>query len=179
LEAKSSEPIAVDVQLMAVHGGLRLSECVDISEDNEIVEVVVAGKGCSLPDAALSAFSVTHDAVDFVVDFVEVLAGVSHTSSYTKSLTQRASGHINEGYFGNGVAFQKGAFQPQGVQIILSYNSGSVEGRVEGGASVAFGEHDSVVEEVAGVFRVELESLLMEKEDCEDVCNGGGRGGVA
>ena len=34
----------------------------------------MAGKGRSLPNAALSALSVTNNAIDFIVDFVEVFA---------------------------------------------------------------------------------------------------------
>ena len=46
---------------------------------------------------------------------------------------------------------------------MLGNEAGSVKGRVKSGASMAFGENDSVIKEVFGVVGVELESLLMEK----------------
>lgn len=44
---------------------------------------------------------------------------------------------------------------------------------------MALGEDDSVVEEVAGVVGVELESFWVEEQDCQDVCNGCGGSGMS
>lgn len=44
---------------------------------------------------------------------------------------------------------------------------------------MALGEDDSVVEEVAVVVRMELESFWVEEQDCHDVCDGCGGSGVS
>jgi hypothetical protein len=41
------------------------------------------------------------------------------------------------------------------------------------------GEHEAIVEKVVSVLRMELHSNLVEEKHGEDVCDGGGGGGVA
>lgn len=81
VEAKGLEPGLVDFSMMGIHGFLGLAKGVDINKDGEVVEFIIAGKSSGFPNAALRYFSVSSDAVDVVVDVVEVLARVGHTRS--------------------------------------------------------------------------------------------------
>jgi hypothetical protein len=66
---------------MLIHGKSRLADGVDIAEDDEIVELVVASKGSCFPDASFNNLAITSYAVNSVVDLVVVFARVSHSSS--------------------------------------------------------------------------------------------------
>lgn len=81
VESKGLESGVINCEVVLVHGETRLTDSIDIAEDDEIVELVVAGKGSCLPDASFNDLSITSNAVDSVVDLVVVFARVSHSSS--------------------------------------------------------------------------------------------------
>lgn len=49
--------------VMLQRGGLGLAQPVDVEDDHQVVQLVVAGEVQRLPDAALGRFAVAHEAV--------------------------------------------------------------------------------------------------------------------
>ena len=77
------------------------------------------------------------------------------------------------------MAFDDRSFQPERHQLVFSNDAGMVESGVEGRAGVSLGEDNSVVEEVFGVFGMELHTFWVEEHGSDDVGNGGGGSGMA
>ena len=82
VESKGFESFGIDGSVVFVHGHSGLSDGVDVDKDCEVVQLVVGGEGCCLPDAALHHLAVPTDAVNAVVDLVKVFAGVGHPCCY-------------------------------------------------------------------------------------------------
>ena len=64
IEAKSFQALPVDFEIMLERSGLTLSQSVDIEDDHQIVQFVVASKIESLPDGSFSTLSISNQAVD-------------------------------------------------------------------------------------------------------------------
>lgn len=74
VHSESFEPIFIDLEVMSVHGVAGLTDSIDINKDCKVVQLVVTGKCCSLPYTPFSYLAVTADAINPVVDLVEILA---------------------------------------------------------------------------------------------------------
>ena len=72
---ESLHPGTVDLHVVLEGGRLALSKTVDVKDSDEIVELVVAGKGGGLPDATLGTLPVTHHTEHSVAMVAEVDRG--------------------------------------------------------------------------------------------------------
>ncbi len=72
-EAERLEALDISINIMLKHSNPSLPKPVHINNRDQVIELIVAGELCSLPDLALLGLTVTDDAEIPVVDPFQIL----------------------------------------------------------------------------------------------------------
>ena len=59
----------------------RLTKSININDGGEVIKLIGGGEVSSFPDGTFNSLTITHHTVVSVVNFVNILGGISHTSS--------------------------------------------------------------------------------------------------
>lgn len=145
-----------------------LSESVNINEAGEVVKFIVVSEMSSFPNGAFNGFTVSDDTVVSVVDLINVLGGVSHTSSNGETLTKRSSSGIDEVELGSWVTFEGRIDLSQGQDLVSGDVAVSIPAGIEDWGSMSLGQDQSVTGEVLGVVGVVMKTVGGEMEGSED-----------
>ena len=176
LPAEGGEAAGVDGGVVLVHGGVALAQAVDVHQSDQVVELVVTGKGGCFPHRSFRGLAIAHENIDAVAGPV-VLGGPGHARAHTQPLAQRAGGYGRRSEARGGMAFELAAQLAERQQLLGGKQPGLSPGGVENGGGVALGEYEAVV---AGMGRVGgVVAHDVEEERADQVGRGQATGGVA
>ena len=71
LPAKASPPGAITLHVVLQHGGIALTESIDIDNGTEVIQTMIARDFSRLPYGSLDGFSIAHQDVRSVIQFVD------------------------------------------------------------------------------------------------------------
>ena len=94
-----------------------MTNTVDIDDGGKVAELVDVGEMAGFPDGSFGGLTISHQAVVSVGDLVNVLGGISHTSSDGKTLSQRTGSNIDEIELGGWVTFKRTVDLSQGEEL--------------------------------------------------------------
>ena len=115
-----------------------------------------------LPDLALGHLAIAQDRIDPVVLSVH-LTRQGHTHGGGEPLTQRTGGHVNTGDMDHiGMAGEMPLDRAEKLQLFSREVALQGQDGIEGGRTVALGEHEAVPVRIVGVLRVHLHLVKIE-----------------
>lgn len=175
---EGSESSGIDISFVLLHGGLGLTEGVDVDDSNQVREVIVTSEVGSFPDGTFSDFTITEQGEISVLDLVHILRGISHTGSNGETLSEGSRGDINELESGDGVTFELTVDVTEGLEGFLGEETIVGPGDVEDGGVVSLGEDEFIVGKVLGVLGVVMHTGFVEEKNGHDFSGGRARSGV-
>jgi len=176
--SEGSESSGIDISFVLLHGGLGLTEGVDVDDSNQVREVIVTSEVGSFPDGAFSDFTITEQGEISVFDLVHILRGISHTGSNGETLSEGSRSDINELESGDGVTFELTVDVTEGLEGFLGEETIVGPGDVEDGGVVSLGEDEFIIGKVLGVLGVVMHTGFVEEKNGHDFSGGRARSGV-
>lgn len=176
--SERGESSGIDFSFVLLHGGLGLTEGIDVNNSNQVSEVVVTSEVGSFPDGTFSDFTITQQSKELVVDLVHILGSIGHTGSDGKTLSEGSGGYVNEVESGDGVTFELRVDVTEGLEGFLGEETVVGPADVEDGGVVTLGEDEFIVGKVLGVLGVVVHTGFVEEEDSQEFSGGRAGSGV-
>lgn len=164
LPSERVESLLVNLNIVSKTGLLGLSESVDIDDADEIFEVVVGCEVSSLPDGSLGALTVSENGPVGIVQLIEVLGGVGHSSGAAQSLSETSGGDVDERQLWSWVSLEVGVDLSEVEEVLLVDEPVFSPGGVEDWGGVSFAQDESVRGEgFLGVLGVVVHTAIVEE----------------
>jgi uncharacterized protein YrrD len=176
--SEGCESSGINFSFVLLHGGLGLTEGVDINDGNEVAKVVVSSEVGGFPDRSFSALTITQQGVELVFDLVHVFGGISHTSGNGKTLSEGSGGYVNEVESGDGVTFKLTVDVTESLEGFLGEETIVSPADVKDGGVVTLGKDEFIVGKVLGVLRVVVHTGFVEEKDGQELSRGRTGSGV-
>ena len=138
LPAKAGPPGAIGLHVVLQHGGIALTQSIDIDNGTEVIQAMIARDFNRFPYGSLDGFSITHQDVGSVVELVDIPRIEGYSNTDRQSLPERAGGHVHERQAGSRVAFEIGRQRSELEQFALGKETGFGPSGIEQGGSMAF-----------------------------------------
>ena len=155
IPSESLEFPLIRPEVMAVHGGLRLRQPVDVRHSRQVVQPQVDRRVGRLPDRSLRHLTVPHHHVGPPAGPGQLL-GRGHAHAHRQPLSQRTGGSLDPLHPRGGVPFQHTRDLAQVHQAAHRNDPGLGIGRPQNRRSMPLGQDELVVPPVVRVFDVVL-----------------------
>ena len=108
LPAKAGPSGSITLHVMLQHGGIALTESIDIHNGTEVIQAMMAREFSRFPYGSFNRFSIAHQDVGSVVELVDEFCIQGDTDTNWKALPQRTRCHIDKRQARRRVAFEVG-----------------------------------------------------------------------